>query len=79
MLRYEILISFQQFLVHVDDFSMTHPVLMDKDGKVSTQYQIYALPTEFFIDSQGIIRAMLIESVTPKLLAEKLPLIGIEP
>ena len=49
------------------------------DGKVSIQYQIYALPTEFFINSQGIIRTMLIESVTPKLLAEKLPLIGVEP
>ncbi len=61
------------------DFGMTHPVLLDGDGKVSIQYQIYALPTEFFIDSQGIIRTMLIETVTPKLLAEKLPLIGVEP
>jgi hypothetical protein len=40
---------------------------------------VFAIPTELFIDADGIIRAKIIESVTPELLAEKLPLIGVEP
>jgi peroxiredoxin len=63
----------------VDDFGMTHPVLLDRDGSVSEQYQVFAIPTELFIDEDGIIRAKIIERVTPELLAKYLPLIGIQP
>ena len=42
-------------------------------------YQVFAIPTELFIDANGIIRAKIIERVTPELLVEKLPLIGIAP
>jgi peroxiredoxin len=63
----------------VDEFGITHPVLLDQDGTVSDLYQVFAIPTEIFIDQDGIIRAKIIESVTPELLAEKLPLIGVEP
>ncbi len=61
------------------EFGMTHPVLLDTDGSVSDRYQIVAIPTELFIDADGIIRAKLIETVTPEVLAEKLPLIGVNP
>ncbi len=64
---------------YASEFGMTHPVLLDKDGTVSRQYQIYAIPTVFFIDSDGIVRTMVIETVTPKLLAERLPSIGVTP
>ena len=63
----------------VDEFDITHPVLLDKDGAVSELYQIFAIPTDIFIDKDGVIRAKIIESVTPELLAEKLPLIGVNP
>lgn len=63
----------------VDEFGITHPVVLDTDGSVSELYQVFAIPTEIFIDRDGVIRAKIIESVTPELLAEKLPLIGIEP
>jgi hypothetical protein len=43
------------------------------------QYQIIAIPTELFIDVEGIIRAKIIESVTWKRLKEVLPSISIEP
>ena len=56
---------------------MTHPVLLDRDGSVTEQYQVFAIPTELFIDEDGIIQAKIIESVTPELLAKYLPLIGI--
>ena len=63
----------------VDEFGITHPVLLDKDGAVSELYQVFAIPTEILIDKDGIIRAKIVESVTPELLAEKLPLIDVEP
>jgi len=63
----------------VDEFGITHPVVLDKDGSVSQLYQVFAIPTEIFIDKNGIIRAKIIETVTPELLAAKLPLIGVKP
>lgn len=63
----------------VDDFGITYPILLDADGTASDLYRVFAIPTGLFIDAEGIIRAKVIENVTPQLLAEKLPLIGIEP
>ena len=63
----------------VDQFGLTHPVLLDQDGAVSKLYQILAIPTEIFIDKDGMMRAKIVETVTPGLLAEKLPLISIDP
>ena len=58
---------------------MTHLILLDQDSSVSNLYQVIAIPTELFIDADGIIQAKIIERVTPGLVAEKLPLIGIDP
>jgi peroxiredoxin len=66
----------QQF---ADEFGITYPILLDRDGAVMKLYQVFALPTNLFIDADGMIRAKMIESVTPELLAKKLPLIGISP
>lgn len=63
----------------VDEFHLTHPVLLDRDGKVMELYEVFAIPTELFIDEEGIIRAKIIESVTPQLLEKNLPLIGVIP
>jgi peroxiredoxin len=62
-----------------DDFGFTFSVLLDEDGSVAKLYQIFAIPTELFIDADGVIRAKVIESIDDDLLAEKLLLIGIEP
>ena len=66
----------QQF---ADEFGITHPILLDRDVAVMDLYQVFAIPTVLFIDEDGMIRAKVIESVTPQLLAEKLPLIGLTP
>ncbi len=60
-----------------DQVGITHPILLDESGSVSTQYQIFAIPTELFIDGEGVIRAKTVEEVTEQLLEEKLSLIGI--
>ncbi len=64
------------------DFGLTFPILLDQDGSVSRRYKLQALPTTFFIDRQGIIRAAvpggpmkesLIQSKIADLLAEEYP------
>lgn len=71
--------SFEVVQQFADEFSLTHPILLDRDGAVGNLYQVFAIPTVLFIDADGVIRAKVIEGVTPQLLAEKLPLIGITP
>ncbi|GAB6930602.1 redoxin domain-containing protein [Paenibacillus sp. JCM 10914] len=40
----------------LDEFGITFPVLLDKQNKIGEIYQVYALPTSYIIDSQGIIQ-----------------------
>lgn len=42
------------------EMGLTFPLLFDHQGEVSRQYQVQALPTSFFIDSQGIIREVVV-------------------
>lgn len=40
----------------VDSLGITFPILLDRDGRItSRQYQVSAMPTSFIIDRQGII------------------------
>ncbi len=41
----------------VDQFHFTFPILLDRDGAVGKRFQVQALPSSFFIDRAGIIRA----------------------
>jgi peroxiredoxin len=63
----------------VDEYGLTYPVLLDGDGSIARQYQVFAIPTGLFVDAEGVIRAKVIESVTPELLDDRLPLIGVIP
>jgi peroxiredoxin len=47
-------ISFSQSL------GLSFPVLFDTSGEVTHLYQVHALPTSFFIDSDGVIRDIVI-------------------
>lgn len=57
---------------------LTFPALLDSDGSVSAAYQARALPSSFFIDRQGIVRAVyrgpmsrgVIDGTVTQLLAE---------
>ncbi len=37
---------------------LTFPALLDTDGQISATYQAYVLPSSFFVDRRGIIRAV---------------------
>lgn len=39
-------------------YGLTFPALLDRDGKVSAAYQAFALPSSFFVDRRGVIRAV---------------------
>lgn len=39
----------------VEEFTFTFPILLDHDGAVSERYQIFSIPTTFFVNTDGII------------------------
>ncbi|REK76902.1 TlpA family protein disulfide reductase [Paenibacillus paeoniae] len=43
-------------LAFIDEFGGTFPVVMDTKGELSDRYKIFAYPTSYVIDSNGIIR-----------------------
>jgi len=44
----------------VQDLGLTFPVLLDRNGDISRQYQLRALPSTYFIDRNGVIQRVVI-------------------
>jgi len=44
----------------VQEFKLTYPILLDRDGSISNLYQIEGLPMTFFINREGIIRTVVV-------------------
>ena len=44
----------------IEEFGLSFPILLDREGRVSRRYQMRGLPSTFFIDRQGIIRTVVI-------------------
>ena len=63
----------------VDDFGMTYPVLLDRNGEVAGTGRIggpnNGVPSTYFIDSDGVVRKVVFGYVTEALMAEGLALI----
>ncbi len=65
-------------LKYMNDQRLTFPALLDSDARVSAAYQARVLPSSFFIDRRGIIRAVyrgpmsrgMIEGTIEQLVAE---------
>lgn len=53
-------------------YGLTYPLPLDVDGKVSTLYSVYALPTTFFVDRAGVIRSIFSGPMTAAVLEERL-------
>ena len=43
-----------------DELDLSFPILFDQSGNVTNQYKIQALPSSFFIDSNGLIQEIVI-------------------
>ena len=44
----------------VDEFGLTFPILLDRDGSVSALYQLKGLPTTYFVNREGIIWTVVV-------------------
>jgi cytochrome c biogenesis protein CcmG, thiol:disulfide interchange protein DsbE len=62
----------------VDQNEITYPVGLDKDGKFSNQFHVYAIPTVLFIDSAGVIQAVFIEVLPDADVQSALQKIGVK-
>jgi cytochrome c biogenesis protein CcmG/thiol:disulfide interchange protein DsbE len=49
--------------VFATQMNMSMPVLLDIKGKLTRQYGVHAIPTNFLIDRQGVLRETLIGEV----------------
>jgi peroxiredoxin len=41
----------------VEQYKLTYPILLDQSGSVAKAYRVSGVPTTYFIDKEGIIRA----------------------
>ena len=62
-----------------DEHNLSFRIVLDTDGKVSKAYRIYAIPSLFFVDSQGIIWARYMGTPAEAQLEESLAAIGAVP
>jgi peroxiredoxin len=42
------------------EFGLTFPIALDRDGSATARYQLMGLPSTYFIDRQGIVRDVII-------------------
>jgi cytochrome c biogenesis protein CcmG/thiol:disulfide interchange protein DsbE len=44
----------------IQEFKLTYPILLDRDGSVGYMYQIEGVPSTFFINREGVIRTVVV-------------------
>jgi cytochrome c biogenesis protein CcmG, thiol:disulfide interchange protein DsbE len=59
------------------DFHVTYPLLFDKGGIINATYAVTAIPTTYFIDSNGIVRSVFVQPLTPTTMQQGLSSVGI--
>jgi peroxiredoxin len=57
------------------EFGLTYPILPDASSQIQDLYRVGPIPTSFFIDRQGVIRAIEVGALTPDTLQKDLALI----
>ena len=62
----------------LDVFVAKYPALLDVDGEVAAHYRLLGMPTTFFIDADGIVRASGAGLIIEEVLVEELARIGVE-
>lgn len=61
-----------------EDFGAKYPIVIDLDAEVAGQYRLLGLPTTWFVDSQGILRAQHVGLLTDDIIADKLSETGFD-
>ena len=44
----------------VQEFELSFPIVLDRDGAASARYELMGLPSTYFIDREGVIREVII-------------------
>lgn len=60
----------------VQQLGLTFPILLDQDGSVVEQYRVIGMPTSFFIDRSGTLRAVYRGALTRGSMNQDLATIG---
>jgi thiol-disulfide isomerase/thioredoxin len=62
--------SLKEVKEYLKDNQLTFTVPLDKDGSVADSYRVRAIPTSFFIDKNGVIKAKFIGTMSEEVLEE---------
>ena len=62
---------------YAETYALAYTVAADLSGDVFRRYRVFGLPTQYFIDGDGIIRAIVQGPVTPESAAASLALLGL--
>lgn len=55
-----------------EEFGLTYPLLVDEDLKVNNRYGVLNLPTTIFIDGNGVVREVLIGTISQAVLEDRI-------
>lgn len=58
-------------------FSVNYPLLFDAGSVVNVQYGVTSLPMTYFIDSNGVVRFVVPQQLTPQTMQQGLAAVGI--
>jgi len=64
---------------YAEKYDLGYTVAADLAGDVFRRYRVFGLPTQYFLDEDGIIRSIVQGPVTPASAASNLALLGLEP
>ena len=55
----------------VEQLNLTFPILLDRSGAASNRYQLLALPSTYFVDRKGVIRAAVFGAMNDALIESR--------
>jgi cytochrome c biogenesis protein CcmG/thiol:disulfide interchange protein DsbE len=64
---------------YAEKYDLGYTVAADLAGDVFRRYRVFGLPTQYFLDEDGIIRSIVQGPVTPESAASNLALLGLDP
>lgn len=59
------------------EFMITYPLLFDPGGQINAAYKVTAIPTTYFIDSNGVVRSVFVTQLSVKTMRQGLASVGI--
>ncbi len=62
-----------------ESLELTFPILLDPDRDLQRQLMVRGLPTTFFVDAEGVLRAQHVGELNRQLFLDYLAKIGVQP